>query len=44
MARSDWLRTFIAIYRTRSITEAARFRGISQSAASQQLIGLEKKL
>ncbi len=44
MARSDWLRTFIAIYRTRSITEAARFRGISQSAASQQLIGLEKAI
>ncbi len=42
MSRSDWLRTFVVIYRARSVTEGAQSRGISQPAASQQLAGLER--
>jgi DNA-binding transcriptional LysR family regulator len=41
MARPDWLRTFVAIYRAGSVTEGARVRALSQPAASQQLSGLE---
>ncbi len=42
MARPEWLRTFVAVYRAGSITEAARLRALSQPAASQQLAGLER--
>jgi DNA-binding transcriptional LysR family regulator len=42
MARSEWLRTFVAIYRTGAVTDGAGRRGISQPAASQQLAGLER--
>lgn len=42
MARPEWLRTFVAVYRSGSVTDAARLRGLSQPAASQQLAGLER--
>lgn len=44
MARPEWLRTFVAVYRCGSITEAARLRALSQPAASQQLAGLERAI
>jgi DNA-binding transcriptional LysR family regulator len=44
MSRPEWLRTFLAIYRAGSITEAARLRGLSQPATSQQLAGLERAI
>ncbi len=42
MSRPEQLRTFIAVYRARSVTDGARERGLSQPAASQQLAGLER--
>lgn len=42
MARPEWLRTFVAVYRAGSVTDASRVRGLSQPAASQQLAGLER--
>ncbi len=42
MAASEWLRTFVAIYRSGSVTAGAALRGLSQPAASQQLGGLER--
>jgi DNA-binding transcriptional LysR family regulator len=42
MSRPDQLRTFVAVYRARSVTDGARQRGLSQPAASQQLAGLER--
>jgi DNA-binding transcriptional LysR family regulator len=42
MSRPEQLRTFIAVYRARSVTDGARDRGLSQPAASQQLAGLEQ--
>jgi DNA-binding transcriptional LysR family regulator len=42
MAASEWLRTFVAIYRTGSVTDGAAQRGLSQPAASQQLGALER--
>jgi DNA-binding transcriptional LysR family regulator len=42
MARSEWLRTFLAIYRTGSVSDGARQRSLSQPAASQQLAQLER--
>jgi len=44
MARPDWLRTFVAIYRAGSVTEGARARHLSQPAASQQLTALERSV
>ncbi|HEY5025473.1 MAG TPA: LysR family transcriptional regulator [Acidimicrobiales bacterium] len=44
MARSEWLRTFVAIYRSASVTEGAAYRGLTQPAASQQLASLEQVL
>lgn len=44
MARSEWLRTFVAVYRTGSVTEGAYHRGLTQPAASQQLASLERAL
>src|SRR5580692_11784558 len=44
MARPEWLRTFVAVYRTGSVTDGARVRGLSQPAASQQLAGLERSI
>jgi len=38
----EQLRTFVAVYRARSVTDGARERGLSQPAASQQLAGLER--
>ena len=42
MSRSEQLRTFVAVFRARSVTDGARDRGVSQPAASQQLAGLER--
>ena len=42
MATAEWLRTFVAIYRTGSVTEGAALRRLSQPAASQQLKSLER--
>lgn len=42
MSRSEWLRTFVAVYRTGSVTAAARSRGVSQPAASQHLAALSR--
>lgn len=42
MARPEWLRTFLAVYRAESVTEGARLRALSQPAASQQLAQLER--
>jgi len=44
MAASEWLRTFLAIYRTGSVSAGAERRGLSQPAASQQLASLERQL
>jgi DNA-binding transcriptional LysR family regulator len=44
MARTDWLRTFVAIYRTGSVSDGARARHLSQPAASQQLTALERSI
>jgi DNA-binding transcriptional LysR family regulator len=44
MARAEWLRTFLVVYRSGSVTEGARQRGLSQPAASQQIAGLERAL
>ncbi len=44
MAASDWLRTFVAIYRTGSVSAGAERRGLSQPAASQQLASLERRI
>jgi DNA-binding transcriptional LysR family regulator len=44
MARTDWLRTFVAIYRTGSVSDGARARHLSQPAASQQLTALERNV
>jgi DNA-binding transcriptional LysR family regulator len=44
MARSEWLRTFVAVYRSGSVTEGAAHRGLTQPAASQQLASLERTL
>jgi DNA-binding transcriptional LysR family regulator len=42
MSRPEQLRTFVAVYRARSVTDGARERGLSQPAASHQLAGLER--
>ena len=42
MASADWLRTFVAIYRSGSVTDGAARRCLSQPAASQQLRSLER--
>ncbi len=42
MTKPEQLRTFVAVYRARSVTDGARERGLSQPAASQQLAGLER--
>jgi DNA-binding transcriptional LysR family regulator len=44
MATAEWLRTFVAIYRTGSVTDGAALRNLSQPAASQQLRSLERSL
>ena len=44
MARADWLRTFLAIYRSGSVTAGAHHRGLTQPAASQHLAALEGSL
>jgi len=44
MSSPDWLRTFVAIYRTGSVSAGAAQRGISQPAASQQLAALERRV
>ena len=44
MATAEWLRTFVAIYRTGSVTEGATRRGLSQPAASQQLRSLARSV
>lgn len=42
MADTELLRTFLAIYRAGSLTDAAHHRGISQPAVSQHLAALER--
>lgn len=42
MADTEWLRSFLAIYRAGSVTDAASHRGVSQPAASQHLAALER--
>ncbi|HEY4927724.1 MAG TPA: LysR family transcriptional regulator [Acidimicrobiales bacterium] len=44
MATAEWLRTFVAIYRSGSVTEGAAQRSLSQPAASQQLKSLERSM
>jgi DNA-binding transcriptional LysR family regulator len=44
MAASEWLRTFVAIYRAGSVSGGADQRGLSQPAASQQLAALERRV
>jgi DNA-binding transcriptional LysR family regulator len=44
MAGADWLRTFVAIYRSGSVSGGAARRGLSQPAASQQLALLERRI
>lgn len=44
MADTELLRTFLAIYRAGSLTDAAFHRGISQPAASQHLAALERTI
>jgi|GEM_PF-149548 len=44
MATAEWLRTFVTIYRSGSVTEGAARRGLSQPAASQQLRSLERSV
>lgn len=44
MAQAEWLRTFLAIYRTGSITGAATQRSLSQPAVSHQLAALERSV
>jgi DNA-binding transcriptional LysR family regulator len=44
MAAPEWLRTFMAIYRTGSVSAGAAQRGLSQPAASQQLSLLERRV
>lgn len=44
MAAPEWLRTFVAIYRTGSVSAGAAQRGLSQPAASQQLSLLERRV
>lgn len=44
MSRPDWLRTFVAVYRSGSVTSGAYSRGLSQPAASQQLASLSRAL
>lgn len=44
MAHAEWLRTFLAVYRTGSISGAASQRSLSQPALSQQLAALERSV
>ena len=44
MAASEWLRTFVAIYRSGSVSAGAAQRSLSQPAASQQLASLERRI
>jgi hypothetical protein len=44
MADTELLRTFVAIYRAGTLTDAACHRGISQPAASQHLSALESTI
>ena len=44
MSRADWLRTFVAVYRSGSVTAGAKARGLSQPAASQQLAELSRAM
>lgn len=44
MATAEWLRTFVAIYRSGSVTDGAARRSLSQPAASQQLRSLERSV
>src|SRR5262249_11884968 len=44
MSTSEWLRTFVAIYRTGSVSSGAAQRNLSQPAASQQLAALERRV
>jgi DNA-binding transcriptional LysR family regulator len=44
MAASEWLRTFVAVYRSGSVSGGAALRNLSQPAASQQLAALERRV
>lgn len=42
MASSEWIRTFVAVYRSGSVSKGASHRGLTQPAASQHLAALER--
>src|SRR5664280_237837 len=42
MATAEWLRTFVAVYRSGSVTDGARLRSLSQPAASHEPRSLER--
>lgn len=44
MPEVEWLRSFLAIYRAGSVTDAAYHRGISQPAVSQHLAAWERSV
>lgn len=44
MSSLDWVRTFVAVYRHRSITRAAQELHLTQPAVSQQIRALESQL
>ncbi|HEY7915726.1 MAG TPA: LysR family transcriptional regulator [Acidimicrobiales bacterium] len=44
MATAEWLRTFVAVYRSGTVSGGAGQRGLSQPAASQQLAALERRI
>src|ERR1700691_2315156 len=44
MARAEWLRTFLVVYRSGSVTEGAQHRGLTQTAARPPLASLERPL
>jgi DNA-binding transcriptional LysR family regulator len=44
MSAAEWLRTFVAVYRSGSVSGGAAVRNLSQPAASQQLAALERRV
>lgn len=42
MASAEWLRTFVAVYRSGSVSGGALHRGLTQPAASQHVAALER--
>ena len=42
MSKTEWLRSFLSVYRAGSVTDAAAHRGVSQPAVSQHIAALER--